>query len=96
MTSELEDFEGDDMVRTTNDLKKGMWVLLRNGWKAEVWDNMKGNTRVCDVYGDFHEAGSVYSHDMVLWGKFSTAIHYPIKHTEAQLKLKDKVEAMGM
>ena len=49
----------------TNDLKKGMRIRLRNGWEADVWDNMRGNTRVCNVYGDYTEAGSVYSHDIM-------------------------------
>lgn len=48
----------------TNDLQKGDWVRQFNGWKAEVWDNMRGNTRVCNVHGVFTEAGSVYSHDI--------------------------------
>lgn len=74
--------------RTTNQLKKGHWVILRNGWKAEIWDNMKGNTRVCNVYGIFVEAGSVYAHDMIKWGTTPTNIINPIEHTKAQLDLK--------
>ena len=89
------DFEEDEsMVRFTNDLKKkdSVWVLLRNGWKAEIYDNMKGNTRMCRVHGDFDEIGSVYSHDMVKWGRGPGQIQWSIKHTESQLKLKKTVE----
>ena len=50
----------------TNDLKKGDWIILRElNWRGEMWDNMRGNTRVVDVYGWEHEAGSVYSHDIL-------------------------------
>ncbi len=82
-------------MKKTNELKKGTWIMLRNGWKAELWDNMKGNTRVANVYGDFTEAGSVYSHDIMAWGRGPGQIIHPVEHTKAQLKLKKKVEAMG-
>jgi hypothetical protein len=49
----------------TNELKKGDRVKLRNGWDAKIEDNLKGNTRLCTVYGDFTEMGSVYSHDIM-------------------------------
>ncbi len=45
----------------TNDLKRGSYVLLRNGWEAEIADNMKGNTRLATVFGEFTETGSVYA-----------------------------------
>lgn len=73
----------------TNDIKKGAKVLLRNGWKADVWDNMKGQTRVCLVYGYETEAGSVYSHDIVAVereGKW-----YQVTHTEKQIALRKQV-----
>ncbi len=87
----------------TNELKKGDWVVLANGWIAEVWDNKKGDTRVCDVYGFEHEAGSVYSHDIVAkigvlrdMGRIDlrpmyTETYAIIEHTPAQLKLKKLV-----
>jgi hypothetical protein len=49
----------------TNDLKRGSRVKLLNGWEAEIADNMKGNTRLATVYGEFTETGSVYAHDIV-------------------------------
>ena len=77
----------------TNDLKKGSIVMLRNGWKAEIADNMKGNTRTATVYGDFTETGSVYSHDIA---KVLIAEQWhDIEHTPAQLKLRKQVESFG-
>jgi hypothetical protein len=78
----------------TNDIKKGARVLLRSGWEADVWDNARGDTRVCDVYGDFHEAGSVYSHDIIAvkWD----GVWMSVTHTDKQLKLMKMVQAMGM
>lgn len=78
----------------TNDLKKGTLVMLRNGWQAKIEDNMKGNTRLCTVYGLETEMGSVYSHDIVkavVGGKFVN-----VEHTPAQLKLRQKAAAFGM
>ena len=82
-------------LKKTNDLKKGTWVLLRNGWKAELWDNMRGDTRVANVYGLYIEAGSVYSHDIMYWGLDEEQIINPVAHTKSQLKLKKTVEEMG-
>ena len=82
----------ETMTRKTNDLKKGAWVLLRNGWVAEIYDNMRGNTRMAKVYGDFTEIGSVYSHDIMAWGHAESAICHAVEHTQAQLKLKMEVD----
>jgi hypothetical protein len=73
----------------TNDLKKGARVKLRNGWEADIADNMKGNTRLAMVYGYAHEMGSVYSHDIVAVkvGEGWEAI----EHTPAQIKLRQTV-----
>ena len=83
----------------TNDLKKGDWVLLRNGWKAEMWDNKKGNTRVANVHGMFTEAGSIYMHDVVARqiGENNKGVEVwveDIELTPAQLKTKSQLEAM--
>ena len=77
----------------TNDLKRGSYVLLRNGWEAEIADNMKGNTRLATVYGDFTETGSVYAHDIVRV-KFADEWH-DIEHTPAQVKLMDQLKRIG-
>tara|TARA_Y100000004_G_C8781048_1_gene354975 strand:+ start:208 stop:516 length:309 start_codon:yes stop_codon:yes gene_type:complete len=70
----------------TNDLKKGMKVLLRNGWEARIEDNRKGNTRLATVYGFYTEMGSVYSHDIVSYVDENGFMH-DIEHTPAQEKL---------
>jgi len=89
----------------TNELKKGEKIRLRNGWNATIEDNLKGNTRLCTVYGFCTEMGSVYSYDIIgiyEGGKdltmevaHETCPLKPIEHTEAQLKLKERCEAMG-
>ena len=79
----------------TNDLKKGTRVKLANGWEAEIWDNKKGNTRVCNVFGDFTEAGSVYAHDIVGYKDVNGNWNYDMEYTESQLKCKKAVRAMG-
>lgn len=49
---------------TTNDLKKGTRILLRNGWYATLEDNKKGNVRMATVEGIETEMGSVYAFDI--------------------------------
>lgn len=77
----------------TNDLKRGAFVRLRNGWSAEIMDNMRGNARLAKVYGDFTDIGSVYSHDIV-WVCLDkdNDLWEPVQHTQAQLKLKAQLE----
>jgi hypothetical protein len=77
---------------TTNELKKGTRVTLRSGWKADIADNMRGNIRMCLVYGDYTELGSVYSHDIMsaeIDGKI-----IPVKHTEKQLQCREMNRAL--
>lgn len=73
----------------TNDLKRGSRVLLDNGWEADVMDNMRGNTRLCRVYGIETEIGSVYSHDIIK-AKIGDQWH-DVTHTEDQKKLKEQI-----
>jgi nitrogen fixation protein len=82
------------MTIKTNDLKKGDMCYLRNGWKAEIYDNKKGNTRLAKVYGFETEIGSVYSHDIVR--VLRNGVMVPIEHTPTQLKLMKTVRGMGM
>ena len=79
----------------TNELKKGEKIQLRNGWNATIEDNLKGNTRLCTVYGFCTEMGSVYSHDIVLFYKYEGNGTILIEHTPAQLKAKERCAAMG-
>lgn len=75
---------------TTNELKKGATITLRNGWKARIEDNMKGNTRLCTVYGDFTEMGSVYSHDIMT--ATQNGEDFQVVHTDKQNKLRATVD----
>ena len=79
----------------TNELKKGDRIQLRNGWEATIKDNMKGNTRMCEVEGCVTEIGSVYSHDMLRLIDSTGATLKEIEHTPSQLKLKKTVESFG-
>ena len=48
----------------TNDIKKGMNILLKNGWYATMMDNKKGNIRTAEVQGYVTEIGSIYAADI--------------------------------
>lgn len=74
----------------TNDLKKGDMVMQRNGWKARIEDNRKGNTRLATVYGYFTEMGSIYSHD-ILYKMNEDGTRTEIEYTPAQEKLRQQV-----
>lgn len=84
----------------TNDIKKGMRIMsvqLGVPCLGIMADNLKGNTRMVDVKGEtigmFDEIGSVYSHEIV--EVEVDGVWQPVEHTEAQLKLKQRVNAMG-
>jgi hypothetical protein len=70
----------------TNDLKKGDTVFLKNGWKAEIMDNKKGNIRFAKVYGNYTELGSVYAWDIKEALKGSETVK--IELTESQIKAR--------
>ena len=74
----------------SNELKKGDVVYLKNGWRAEIWDNRKGNIRLAKVYGLFTEIGSVYAHDID-----RLADGTKITPTAKQAKLAAQLKAMG-
>ena len=76
----------------TNDIKKGTRIKLECGWYGTMFDNMKGNTRMCKVEGDFTEIGSVYSHDIV-GVEVEDGVWEQVEHTENQLKCKERCEA---
>jgi len=79
----------------TNDLKKGTRILLANGWEADLWDNMRGNTRVANVYGFCEEAGSVYAHDIVAYKDVEGNWKRNIEYTPAQMKCKKMADSFG-
>jgi hypothetical protein len=75
------------------DLPKGTRVLLRNGWEAELVSDLRTNTPVAKVFGDYTEIGSVYAHDIIEYKSEGT--WKEVEHTPAQLKLRSVVAAMG-
>ena len=77
----------------TNDLKKGARVQLRNGWYANVMDNAKGNTRMCEVEGMYTEIGSVYSWDIVQVKVDKEWL--PVDLTVSQTKAMLRVQSLG-
>ncbi len=78
----------------TNELKKGQTVRLRNGWKAQLYDNKKGNLRLAKVFGDYEEIGSIYSHDII--GYYSdTGFYEDIELTKSQEKCMKINQAHG-
>jgi hypothetical protein len=73
----------------TSEIKKGMRILLSNGWYGTMMDNMRGTTRLAEVEGYYTEMGSVYSYDIVaveVNGQFQK-----VDYTEKELKLKKTV-----
>ena len=79
---------------TTNELKKGDRVRLRNGWEATIEDNRKGNIRLATVYGFCTETGSVYAHDIVAHRVAGTAQWVPVTQTAQQSKVRDLNKAI--
>lgn len=83
----------EQTVILTNEIKKGERVKQRNGWEAKMLDNMRGNIRVAEVYGDFTESGSIYMHDVthvLRDGKW-----LPVTHTPKQLEMRELLDGMG-
>ena len=78
----------------TNEIKKGTRILMRSGWYGTMMDNMKGNTRMVDVEGDFREIGSVYSHD-ITYVIQEDGSQLKVEHTKKQLDCKAMVGGMG-
>ena len=74
------------MAISIKNVKKGTQVVLRNGWKAKVEDNtVNQHTRLCTVYGDYTEMGSVYTTDIVE-AQMAYGSWHIVAHTPAQLK----------
>jgi hypothetical protein len=76
----------------TNDIKKGMRIVLNNGWEATMYDNARGNIRLAEVEGFYTEIGSIYAHDIAAVRVDGTWL--PVTLTPAQLKLRGVVEAV--
>ena len=77
---------------TTNDLKKGTRVRLRNGWFATMMDNRRGNIRLADVEGIYREVGSVYAHDIIAAEVNGSWVS--VTHTDKQNKSRSVVDPL--
>jgi hypothetical protein len=49
---------------TADDLKKGTWVQLSNGWFGILMDNKKGKIRLAEVQGEYVEIGPIRTLDI--------------------------------
>lgn len=79
----------------TNDIKKGMRILLSQGWEGTMKDNLRGKIRMVEVEGIYTEIGSVYAHDIVGVLDVANAEWVKVEHTPAQLKLKKELLNSG-
>jgi hypothetical protein len=79
----------------TNDLKKGTRVKVHYGWEAEIFDNVKGNSRMCRVFGLVKEIGGVYAHNITDYLD-SDGVWKKVEHTKEQIKLKKMIESIGL
>lgn len=77
----------------TAEIKKGMRILMANGWEGTMKDNGRGTTRLAEIEGYYTEMGSVYSHD-IIGCQIAEGIWQPIEHTEKELKCKAMNEAI--
>lgn len=78
---------------TTNELRKGTMVTLRNGWTARIEDNKKGNIRLATVFGTYTEMGSIYATDIVAAQVNGQTVQ--IVHTTKQLDGQARRSAWG-
>ena len=82
----------------TNELRKGDWIKLRNGWTGEVVDNRRGNLRQIRVFGYYTEIGDQYAHNILTQldhGPTGGHVIAHIEHTPAQLKFQRTMTALG-
>ena len=54
----------NEVTVSTDDLKKGTWVQLSNGWFAILMDNQKGKIRLAEVQGEYVEIGPIRTRDI--------------------------------
>lgn len=78
---------------TTNELRKGTMVTLRNGWTARIEDNKKGNIRLATVFGTYTEMGSIYATDIVTAQVNGETVR--IVHTAKQLDAQARRSVWG-
>lgn len=70
----------------TNDIKKGMRILLANGWQGTMKDNARGNIRMAEVEGFETEIGSIYAFDIVMAQPLNDGVWHRIELNEKQLQ----------
>ena len=78
----------------SNDMKKGMKVIMRGGWKGTIMNNRKGNLRMVEVQGFCTDTGDNYVWNIarveVEPGKWED-----VELTDKQKKARSMVKAMG-
>jgi len=74
----------------SKDIKKGMRIVLENGWYATMKDNGRGTTRMAEVEGFYTEIGSIYSHDIV--AALTPTGWEAVVHTDKELKCREMNE----
>lgn len=80
----------------TNDIKKGMKMILNNGWEAVMMDNKRGNTRMAEVKGVFTEIGSIYVWDIAhVYPNDDALVPETVELTDKQKKDRDYIKKMG-
>jgi hypothetical protein len=62
---EEEDGVPNENSLPTDELRRGTWVQLSNGWFAILMDNNKGSVRLAEVQGEYVEIGPIRSRDIV-------------------------------
>jgi hypothetical protein len=70
----------------SSEIKKGMRIVLANGWEGTMKDNMRGITRMAEIEGFYTETGSVYSYDIVAAQPLNDGNWTRIEYTEKELK----------
>jgi hypothetical protein len=77
------------------DVRKGTKVALRNGWEAEVLDNLINRaTRMCKVFGTYTEMGSVYSSDVVS-AQMPDGVWHVVTHSTKTLQTAQARKSWG-
>jgi hypothetical protein len=83
------------MSVSIKDVKKGTRVALRNGWEAEVLDNLTNRqTRMCKVFGEYTEMGSVYTSDIVS-AQMPDGVWHVVVHSTKTLELANARKSWG-
>lgn len=77
---------------TTNQIKKGMRVLMQNGMRATMGDNRRGNVRRITHCGPLNDSGDEYAHKIVAVRVKGTWV--PVTHTPTQVKTRQRCEFM--